>query len=358
MKLKIKVLIVDDSAVSRAFLSHELQSDPDIEIVACVNSGAEAIACLGHYKPDVMTMDIHMPGMDGYEATRQIMETQPLPIVIVSGSYDPVNVDKTFRAMEAGAVAAIGKPPGASHPNHAEHVLKLINIVKAMSEVRVVRRWTKERMQNRTDAPSVPLCGAAGVRLVVIGASTGGPPVLHTLLAGLPKPFPVPIVIVQHICTGFVQGLVDWLNITTGMPVCLAQHGEVAKPGTAYVAPDGSQLRVEKDGRFICGSEPAEHGLRPSVSYLFRSVAQRFGSQAVGVLLTGMGRDGAYELKQMRDSGAVTIAQDEASSIVHGMPGEAIRLGAATYVGNPERIVVLLQSLVTGAPRQPSTKAL
>lgn len=349
---KIKVLVVDDSAVSRAFLAHALQADPSIEVVACVHSGAEAIAALGRLKPDVVTMDIHMPGMDGFEATRQIMETQPLPIVIVSGSYDAADVDKTFRAMEAGAVAAVEKPPGHRHPNHEAAVLKLLNIVKAMSEVRVVRRWTKQRMESRS-APTAALpCGNAGVRLVVIGASTGGPPVLHTVLAGLSKPFPLPVVIVQHISAGFVQGLVDWLNATTGMPVHLAQHGETIQPGHVYLAPDDRQLRVESDGRLLCGTEPAEHGLRPSVSFLFRSVAQKFGAQAVGVLLTGMGRDGAEELKLMRDSGAITIAQDAESSIVHGMPGEAIRLEAAVHVGNPERISQLLQSLATQPTRR------
>ena len=207
-------------------------------------------------------------------------------------------------------------------------------------------------MEARSAEPAVPPPASIGIRLVVIGASTGGPPVLHTVLAGLSKPFPVPIVIVQHISSGFVQGLVDWLNTTTGMPVRLARHGEVVQPGTAYVAPDGGQLRVEGDGRVVCGPEPAEHGLRPSVSFLFRSVAKNYGAQAVGVLLTGMGRDGAEELKLMRDRGAVTIAQDEESSIIHGMPGEAIRLGAAVHVGNPERIAALLQSLVANVPRQ------
>lgn len=352
---KIKVLVVDDSAVSRASLVHALQSDPAIEVIASVHSGLEAIAALGRQRPDVVTMDIHMSGMDGFETTRQIMETRPLPIVIVSGSYHPTEVERTFRVLEAGAVAAIEKPPGVRHPNHEAAVLKLINTVKAMAEVRVVRRWAKQRMEARGAVPVVVLPeSTAGVRLVVIGASTGGPPVLHTLLAGLPKPYPLPIVIVQHISAGFVQGLADWLNTTTGMPVRLARHGEEVQPGTAYIAPDGSQLRIECNGRLFCGQEPAEHGLRPSVSFLFRSVSHNFGAQAVGVLLTGMGRDGAEELKLMRDKGATTIAQDAESSIVHGMPGEAIRLGAATHVGNPVRIVALLQSLVAQVPAQPA----
>jgi two-component system chemotaxis response regulator CheB len=354
---KIKVLVVDDSAVSRTFLAHTLQSDPGIEVIACAHGGAEAIAALARQKPDVVTMDIHMPDMDGFEATRQIMETVPVPIVIVSASYDAVDVEKAFRAMEAGAVAMVEKPCGSEHPKHHDAVAKLIGTVKTMAEVRVVRRWTRNRMATR-GAATAPLVSVKDtVRLVLIGASTGGPPVLQTLLSGLPKPFPVPVVIVQHISAGFVQGLVDWLNATTGMPVHLARHGDVAQSGHAYLAPDGRHTHVELNGRMVCCTDPAEHGLRPSVSFLFRSAAHVFGAQAVGVLLTGMGTDGAVELKLMRDRGAITFAQDEESSIVHGMPGEAIRLGAATHVGSPERLAGMIHSLVTRATRKLPTPA-
>ncbi len=351
---KIKVLVVDDSAVSRDLLTHLLASDPGIEVIGHAHNGAEAVAALAEKKPDVVTMDIHMPGMDGFEATRRIMETQPLPIVIVSASFDPDDVAKMFRALEAGAVAAVEKPPGPGDPAHAAHARKLIDTVKAMAEVRVIRRWPRARMEARTIEPVAPPRTAAVIRLVAIGASTGGPPVLQVVLAGLPKPCPVPVVIVQHISAGFVQGLADWLTNTTGMPVRLAQHGEVARAGVALLAPDGAQLSIGGDARIVCGPEPAEHGLRPSASFLFRSVARRFGAQAAGVLLTGMGRDGAVELKLMRDAGAVTFAQDKESSVVHGMPGEAIRLDAATHVANPERIAALLHALL--APRlAPST---
>jgi two-component system chemotaxis response regulator CheB len=189
------------------------------------------------------------------------------------------------------------------------------------------------------------------VRLVAIGASTGGPPVLQTVLAGLPKPCPVPVVIVQHISAGFVQGLADWLTATTGMTVQLARHGDVAQPGTAYLAPDCCQMSIARDFRIVCGQEEAEHGLRPAASVLFRSVARHFGAHAAGVLLTGMGCDGAADLKRMRDAGAVTLVQDRESSVVHGMPGEAIRLDAATHVGNPERIAALLHALVSSGSR-------
>ena len=229
-------------------------------------------------------------------------------------------------------------------------VRPVVDTVKAMSEVRVVRRWSRNRVESRRAGPIVSPRAGGEVRLVAIGASTGGPPVLQTVLTGLPKPCPAPIVIVQHISAGFVQGLADWLTATTGMTVRLARHDDVAKAGFAYLAPDGCQMGITRDFRIMCGQEQAEHGLRPSASFLFRAVARHFGAHAVGVLLTGMGCDGAEDLKRMRDAGAVTLVQDKESSVVHGMPGEAIRLDAATHVGNPERIAAMLHALLTPVP--------
>jgi two-component system chemotaxis response regulator CheB len=348
----INVLVVEDSAVARELLIHILQSDPSIRVAVAARDGEQALAALAQFKPDVITMDIHMPGMDGFETTRRIMETQPAPIIIVSASYNPDDVALAFRAVEAGAVAVIDKPPGLAHPDYAQCALKLINTVKAMSEVRVIRRWAKVRAKpTRVILSGPPLQPDRSparklFELIAIGASTGGPPVLQTILAALPKPFPVPILITQHISAGFVQGLADWLSGTTGVIARIAEHGERAMPGRVYFAPDGQHMRVERGGRILCTPGEPENGLCPAVSPLFRSVAESMGERAIGVLLTGMGCDGADALKLMRTAGAITFAQDQESSIVFGMPGEAVKIDAATYIFPPERIAATLIDLV------------
>lgn len=343
----IKVLVVEDSPVIREFLVHILGSDPGIQVVGSALDGEEALEAVRRSRPDVITMDIHMPRMDGLEATRRIMETQPTPIVIVSGSTDPREVTTTFNAIEAGAIAVLPRPHGIGHPDHEATAKELVQTVKLMSEVKVVRRWS--RVRRDAPAPRPTEFGLASeparVRVVAIGASTGGPPVLQTVLAALPKDFPVPILIVQHMAAGFIGGFVEWLAQSSGLPVHLATHGEFMLPGHAYVAPDGSQMKVEHGGKIALTADEPENGLRPSVSCLFRSVAEVYGCDAVAGLLTGMGRDGAEELRLLKEKGAVTFAQDKDSSVVHGMPGEAIRLDAAMLVLPPEKIGAVLTSL-------------
>jgi two-component system, chemotaxis family, protein-glutamate methylesterase/glutaminase len=344
----IKVLVVEDSAVVREFLVHLLGSDPDIQVIGTASNGEEALAAVQHKKPDVITMDIHMPKIDGFEATRRIMETRPTPIVIVSGSSSLQEVATTFRAIEAGALAAVSRPQGIGHPRHETSAKEMVQTVKLMSEVKVVRRWPR---LNSTPVvlptPQMQVRRApAEIQVVAIGASTGGPLVLQAILSGLPKDLPVPVLIVQHMAPGFVQGFAEWLAQSSGFPVHIPTDGEYPLPGHAYVAPDGVHMGVGTGGRVILSADEPESGLRPSVSHLFRCVAQVFGRQAVGILLTGMGRDGAEELKLMKDGGAVTIAQDKESSVVHGMPGEAIKLDAATYVLPVEKIAAALTGLV------------
>jgi len=333
---KIEVLVVDDSPVARLLLVHVLERSPRLHVMGTAGSGAEALAWLEHRSPDAIVMDVHMPGLDGYETTRRIMATSPVPIVICSAEFDPAEVANTFRALDAGALAATPKPVGPEHPDYESAAARLIEAVVLMSEVRVVKRWTRAR---RLPALEVASNFFADVpQILAIGTSTGGPPVLRTLLAGLPKTFPIPVLIVQHIASGFLPGFVAWLGETTGFSVQIAAHDQVLQPGQAYLAPDGFHMGVAAGGRIVLSRLPPENGLRPAVSFLFRSVAAVYGARAIAVLLTGMGKDGAEELKQLNDLGAITVAQDEESSVVHGMPGEAIRLGAAAHVMAPEKM--------------------
>jgi two-component system chemotaxis response regulator CheB len=346
----IKVLIADDSKVSRALLVHVLESDPRIRVVGAVNDGQAAIDFLREQKPDVIVMDIHMPRMDGFEATRRIMETHPVPIVICSATTDPREVATTFRVLEAGAVACVEKPVVLDGHRSDSLTQNLLQTVKLMSEVKVVRRWPRARFPSKA-TETVALRAEVkpamdGIQFIGIGASTGGPPVLQTILAGLPKNFPVPVLIVQHIAPGFLPGLVEWLGQTTGWQVHIGAHGLSPLPGHAYLAPDDFHMGIAPSGRIFLSREEPVGGLRPAVSFLFRTLAEACGAHALGVLLTGMGRDGATELKMMRDAGAETIAQNRETSVVHGMPGEAIALGAAAHILPPEKITDALIALV------------
>jgi two-component system chemotaxis response regulator CheB len=348
----IRVLVVEDSPTVREFLVQILCSDPAIEVVGTAETGEEALEAVKRFRPDIITMDIHMPRMNGFDATRRIMETHPTPIVIVSGAADATDTAKAFRAIESGALAVLAKPAGVGHPDHQQSTAELVRTVKLMSEVKVVRRWPRYRPAEAV--PETSLCKEIRLqttqsqpRIVAIGASTGGPPVLQTILAALPRNFPIPVLIVQHIAAGFTQGLVDWLAQSSSLSVHIPTHGQSVLPGHVYVAPDGLHMAVGADGHVQLRLDEPENGLRPSVACLFRSVAKAYGPSAVGVLLTGMGKDGAWELKLMKEQGAVTIAQDRETSVVHGMPGEAIRLGGATYVLPPEKIRIALASLAT-----------
>ncbi|MDP3097617.1 MAG: chemotaxis-specific protein-glutamate methyltransferase CheB [Syntrophales bacterium] len=344
----IKVLIVEDSPVVRELLMFILSSDPTIRVIGTASDGEEAVRAVRDKRPDVVTMDIIMPKMDGFEATRIIMETTPTPIVIVSASANSKEVEKTFRAIEAGALAAISKPMGVTHPKYTQLAKELITTVKLMSEVKVIKRRPQERKRGVISGESTagmitPV--TLDLKVVAIGASTGGPLAIEAILSGLPKDFPAPLLIVQHIAAGFVRGFADWLGNSSGVPVKIAAHGEYLLPRQAYIAPDDLQMGVEHGGRISLSSSEPENGLRPSVSWIFRSVNEVFGKNAIGVLLTGMGKDGAQELKRMKESGAVTIAQDKASSIVYGMPGEAVTINAAAYVLSPGRIAEFLSGL-------------
>lgn len=344
MSKRIRVLVIDDSTVQRELQVHLLNSDPLLEVVGTASDGREAVELVQRCRPDVVSMDFHMPGLDGAEVTRLLMENVPLPIVIVTGSSAPGEVAHTFQALEAGALTVVEKPsaPGS------EAAQKYVETIKMMSEVKVVRRWPQSSKRG-LDSVQMPAWRSTNV-LVAIGASTGGPLALQSVLSGLPRDFAAPIAIVQHISPGFTAGLAEWLTDTCHFPVRVGMQGERLDPGQAYLAPEGWHMTVCADGQGQCrielNAQPVENGHRPAVGALFRSVAAVVGQRAIGVLLTGMGCDGATELRGLRELGATTIVQTPESAAVAGMPGEAIRLGAALHVLPPEQIGGFLAALV------------
>lgn len=340
----IKILIVDDSIVVQEFLAYLFSSDPDIKIVGVAGSGSEAIELVRVKKPDVITMDIHMPGMDGYETTRIIMETVPTPIVIVSGSSNPKEMINTYRSLEAGALAFVHRPPGLENPKFPTFSKELIQTVKLMSDVKVVKFLPQSRKEqiNHYRLGKTFENQIRSVQAIAIGASMGGPIVLQKILSRLPKDLPVPVLIVQHIATGFVKGFQEWLSLTSGIELKIAENGELLSAGVGYIAPDDFHMGVSPGRKISLSNQPPENGLKPSVNCLFRSVSQAFGPCALGVLLTGMGKDGATELKAMKDKGALTIVQNQESSVIFGMPGEALRIGAAEHALFPESIAEIL----------------
>jgi two-component system chemotaxis response regulator CheB len=345
----IEILLVDDSATSLLLLRSILESDPMLRVAATARNGLEAIEAVHRKRPDLIVMDINMPKLDGYEATQRILQIYPIPIVICSGAWKSPEAVQSFRAIEVGAVTALSKPEGPGSPDYAATVAQFIRTVKAMAGVRVVRRV-------RPTSVGAPLAARENlsqlvqryrkqIDCVVMGASTGGPPVLKEILSGLSPSVPFPIVIVQHITTGFLEGMVTWMQAEVALPIHLPRHKQPLQPGCVYFGPDQQHIGVQDGTVLLDTLRPPEHGLRPTVANLFLSAAEHYGKRAVGILLTGMGSDGAQALHTMRLRGALTVAQDQESSLIFGMPGEAIKLGAAQLVLTPTEIVELLNGL-------------
>jgi len=327
----IRVLLVDDSPIALHILKNLLLRAKDIEVVGTASDGKNALAQLSKINPDVICTDLHMPGMDGLELTRVVMATQPRPILVISVSVQPGSTN-VFSLLEAGAVDVFLKPRAILGADQDKLAMGLASKIRIVAGVHVFRY--KPQLSYQATPKSIKLSESqqlSPVKIITIGASTGGPQALHTIFCALPASFPIPIVCVQHIGADFLTELIRWLSDASRLPIRKATHGELPKAGIIYFSPANCHLEFDAFGRFALSDAPPCDGHRPSVTVLMRSAAHHYKASTIGVLLTGMGRDGATGLAEIASVGGLTIAQNEESSIVYGMPQAAVALGAVRH---------------------------
>jgi two-component system chemotaxis response regulator CheB len=329
---KIRALVVEDSVTVRKRIAEVLSADPEIEVAAEAQDGRRAVELCAALHPNIVTMDMMLPVMSGLAATEHIMAHSPTPILVVSSSLERGELFETYEALAAGALDVLEKPTGDEAAGDWEK--RLVAAVKLLSRIKVITH-PRARLGalglRRPPSPTLPPAGGGGrCKAVAIGASTGGPGAVLEILRALPEGFPIPILLVLHISEPFGAAFADWLGGQVALRVGYAADREPLTAGVR-MAPPGRHLVLDGGSLRLTG-EPERHSCRPSVDVLFESVARELGAAAVGCLLTGMGRDGAAGLLALRRAGAVTIAQDEASSVVYGMPREAVLLGAAQRV--------------------------
>ncbi|MBN1660519.1 MAG: chemotaxis-specific protein-glutamate methyltransferase CheB [Anaerolineae bacterium] len=351
----IRVVVVDDSPTVRQLLVAILQDEPGMHVVGTGANGEDAVHLTRQLRPDVVTMDVRMPRMDGLQATREIMREVPTPIVIVTGNLVHADVDITFEALRAGALTVV-RTPGLADP---EGCAGLIRTVRLMAGVPVVHHWAHTvHVPDARPAPVLPSAPPAvksygAPKIVGMAASTGGPGAIASILRHLPADYAAPILVVQHVAAGFVAGLAEWLDSQTPLHVTLANHGDRPQPGTVLIAPDDYHLQINMRGIVELCREPPYKGLRPSANHLFHSLASAYGPAAIGIILTGMGDDGAEGLHALHQVGGLTVAQDEATCVVYGMPHQAVVAGGVERSLSPDGIARLLVSQKVPSPVQP-----
>jgi two-component system chemotaxis response regulator CheB len=359
MNKKIRVLIVDDSSLVRQMLTDILNEAGDIEVVGAASDPLFARDRIKALNPDVLTLDVEMPRMDGLTFLSNLMRLRPMPVIMIS-SLTERGAQTTLRALELGAVDFVSKPKADVAGTLCEFSQEICHKVRAAAQARVRART------NRPAAAAVaPKYSADAVipvasgqrrlhtteRIIAIGASTGGTEAIREVLQGLPADSPA-VVIAQHIPAAFSGAFTQRMNSVSAMSVCEPQDGQQIVPGHVYIAPGDRHLMIDRDGaRYLCrlSSGPPVNRHRPSVDVLFRSMAQNVGRNAVGAILTGMGDDGARGMKEMHDAGAPTVAQDEASSVVWGMPGAAVKHGGVDEVLPLERIAEAVRRLAANS---------
>ncbi len=327
MNSTIRILVVEDNLVVQHYIRSALSTYDKNEIISIIDNGIDALHLALSKKPDVILLDLFLPGMDGIDVIRHVMSDAPCPIVVLSAELDRKDQNLTFEAQKAGAVSVLAKPTGMDAEHFQQFSETLCKTIQLMAQVKVTRRWLT------TPHPSTPSAAAATAAintlrdysLVAIGSSTGGPAALHSILEALGPQFPFAVVIAQHIAAGFGETLCEWLS-TSGCPVCIPKSGEKMQLGKVYLAPDDRHLVLGENNTFFQIENPSAR-FTPSVDMLFDSIAHNYFGRVAAVILTGMGNDGTAGMHHLYRRGALTIAEDESSCIVFGMPASAIAAG-------------------------------
>lgn len=336
----VRVLVADDSTTARRLLVEVCERDPAISVVGEAADGAQAVELARRLRPSLIVMDIHMPVLDGLEATKQIMREAPTPIIVVTSGTAASDVEVGLSAVRQGALTVLQKPLGPSAPDFDASASHLVAMVKALADVKVIRHRSRD--------PEPRTQGGDRVELIAVAASTGGPPALCGFLQALPADLPVPVVVVQHIVEGFLPGLVQWLRAEVPFTVCEAVPGQRLQPGTVYLAGDGGHLEVDARLRVRSTFGAPVSGFRPSASVLFESAARSLGPRVMAVVLTGMGDDGLTGARAVHSAGGRVLAQDEGSSVVHGMPGVVVKAGLAHVVGPVQELAAAVAAATGG----------